>query len=306
MTRRRLPYFALLLLCSAVLLHGQEPTAAPQPTEIAGAVSRVYKSVDGADLRLHIFNPPAQATATSLPAIVFFFGGGWTNGSINQFTPQAKHLASRGMVAIVADYRVYGRHKTSAFEAIADAKSAIRWVRSHASELKVDVNRIAAGGGSSGGHLAAAAALLDRFDEKGENHAVSSKPNALVLFNPAIDTGPKSATAGTVNGGRNLAARLGDRGEEGSPFHHLGRNLPPTLVLHGREDVSVPYSDVERFCDAAIKLGNTCQLVGYEGAGHGFFNNKWREATLLEADRFLVALGYLKNAPPAVKDADPE
>jgi acetyl esterase/lipase len=210
------------------------------------------------------------------------------------------------MVAIVADYRVYGRHKTSAFEAIADAKSAIRWVRSHAGELKIDANRIAAGGGSSGGHLAAAAAVLDRFDEKNENHAVSSKPNALVLFNPAIDTGPKSATASTTNGGRNLAARLGDRGEEGSPLHHLGRNLPPTLILHGKADASVPYSDVERFCEAATRLGNTCQLVGYEGAGHGFFNNTWREETMLEADRFLVALGYLKNASPAVKDVDPE
>lgn len=305
MTRRRFPYLAPLVLCSAVLLQAQERTVAPQPTEIAGAVSRVYKSVDGSELRLHIFNPPAHATATSLPAIVFFFGGVWTTGSINQFTPQARHFASRGLIAIVADYRVYGRHKTSPFEAIADAKSAIRWVRSHARELKIDVNRIAAGGGSAGGHLAAATAVIDRFEEKGEDQSVSSKPNALVLFNPAIDTGPKSATASGISGG-NLTARFGDRGEEGSPFHHLGRNLPPTLILHGRADVSVPYSDVERFCEAATKLGNKCQLVGYEGAPHGFFNNKWREETMLEADRFLVALGYLKNASPAVKDADPE
>ena len=72
---------------------------------------------------------PRRRELRPTPAIVFFFGGAWTNGIVGQFVPQAKHLAERGMVAIVADYRVFSRHATTAFEAIADAKSAIRWVR---------------------------------------------------------------------------------------------------------------------------------------------------------------------------------
>src|SRR5262249_22791415 len=151
------------------------------------------------ELRLHIFNPQNRGTVTAIPAIVFFFGGGWTNGTVTQFIPQSKHLAQRGMIAIVADYRVFGRHKTSAFEAIADAKSAIRWVRAHATELGIDPNRIAAGGGSAGGHIALSAAVLDQFDDMNEDRRVSSKPNALVLFNPAVDTSPEAyARAGAA------------------------------------------------------------------------------------------------------------
>jgi acetyl esterase/lipase len=65
------------------------------------------------------------------PAIVFFFGGAWTNGNVEQFVPQSQYLAQRGMVANVADYRVFGRHITTALESIADAKSAIRWIGEH-------------------------------------------------------------------------------------------------------------------------------------------------------------------------------
>src|SRR3989442_543708 len=82
---------------------------------------------------------------------------GRTSGAVGQFVPQSRYLAERGMVAIVADYRVFARHATSPFEAIADAKSAIRWVRSHAKALHIDPSRIAAGGGSSGGHIALSA-----------------------------------------------------------------------------------------------------------------------------------------------------
>jgi acetyl esterase/lipase len=73
------------------------------------------------------------------------------------------------MVAMVADYRVKSRNNVTANKCVADAKSAIRWVREHASELGVDPNKIAAGGGSAGGHLAAATATLSKFDEANEN-----------------------------------------------------------------------------------------------------------------------------------------
>ena len=286
------------LTCYALLVWGslsfaQGAAVPPQPLEIEGALSHVYKSTEGSELRLHIFTPKNRGTATALPAIVFFFGGGWASGNIDQFAPQSKHFAQRGMVAIVADYRVFGRHKTNAFEAIADAKSAIRWVRIHASELGIDPTRIAAGGGSAGGHVALSAAVFDEFDSKDEDRRVSSKPNALVLFNPVVDTSALRET---------LAARLGGRGRDGSPFHQIRPGLPPMLILHGTADVTVPYGDVDRFCSESTKRGNHCQLVGYEGASHGFFNpqnadGKWYRETLLAADRFLTQLGYLP-APP--------
>lgn len=289
--KRMCPVLTVALsLCVSSRTVAQQSSVVPQPLSIEGASTHVYKSIGGTELRLHVFSPPNHASSAKRPAIVFFFGGGWTNGTIRQFLPQSQHFVSRGMVAILADYRVFGRHQTSPFESMADAKSAIRWARLHAAELGIDPDRIVASGGSAGGHLALSAAVFGSLDEPGENLAVSSKPNALILFNPAVDTSG--------------AQRFGARALEGSPFHHLRRDLPPAIIFHGKSDKIVPYEHVERFCAKARELGNRCELFGYEEAGHGFFNlhnndGKWHRETLSEADRFLTAIGYLRQPSPS-------
>ena len=289
MSQRPRVFQAILIFCFSIPVVAQESVIAPQPLSIEGATTHVYKSINGTELRLHVFSPPNHSSARKRPAILFFFGGAWTSGDIRQFVPQSQHLAGRGMVAIVADYRVFGRHQTSPFEAMADAKSAIRWVRSRAAELGVDPDHIAASGGSSGGHIALSAAVFGGFDEPSEDQRISSKPNALVLFNPAVDP--------------SASQRFGSRGMEGSPFVHVGRDLPPTVIFHGKADTTVPYSNVERFCAKANSLGNRCVLFGYEGAQHGFFNlrnesGKWYRETLLEADRFLTTIAFLPTPTP--------
>jgi acetyl esterase/lipase len=287
---RQPDWLLLTLVCAATLAIpvAAQQSLPPQPTSLEGATPHAYKAVSGTELRLHVFTSQS-GKSTSKPAVVFFFGGGWTTGTVTQFVPQAKHLAARGMVAVVADYRVFGRHQTSPFEAVADAKSAIRWVRGHAPELGVDPSRIVASGGSAGGHLALSAATLDGFDEPGENTKVSSEPNALVLFNPAVDTSGDTPPI--------LVQRFAGRGRELSPQHHLRRGLPPTLILHGKADTTVPYPDVERFCADSRARGNSCELIGYDGAPHGFFNpgrgGTWHSDTLREMDSFLTRLGYL-------------
>ena len=275
---------ALLSLPTRVLAQ----SIVPQPTTISGATSHLYKSVNGADLRLHVFTPSNPSKVARRAAIVFFFGGGWTNGSVEQFVPQARHLAQRGMVAIVSDYRVRARHQTTPFDAMDDAQSAIVWVRAHATQLGIDPNRIAASGGSSGGHIALSAAVFG----KSETNRTGARPNALVLFNPAVDT---SSLTGE--------GRFGARAEEASPLHHVRTDLPATLILHGKADTTVAYATVERFCAASVKLKNQCQLIGYEGATHGFFNpsregGRWYRETLLETVRFLTALGYIPGPSP--------
>jgi dipeptidyl aminopeptidase/acylaminoacyl peptidase len=91
---------------------------------------------------------------------------------------------------------------------------------------------------------------------------------------------------------------LGPRAREISPIHHLGKNLPPTILFHGKADTLVPFSEAEMFCRKARELGNRCELVAFDGAGHGFFNptrsTKWYYETLSGAERFLRELGYLR------------
>ena len=148
--------------------------------------SFIYKRTKQADLEIVVHYPPGWKENDKRPAIVFFFGGGWTNGTVKQFEPQATYLASRGMVAARADYRVKSRHGVTPEECVEDAKSAVRWLRQNAAKLGIDPDRIVAAGGSAGGHIAACTALDPGLEAEGEDPKISSKPNALVLFNPVL------------------------------------------------------------------------------------------------------------------------
>jgi acetyl esterase len=268
----------------------QQP-AAPNPVSLPGAESRVYKTIGEVKLYLHVFRSPDRPKTEKLPAIVFFFGGGWNSGTVNQFIKHSEYLASRGMVAVIADYRVKSRHGVTPIECVADAKSAVRWVRAHAADFGIDANRIVAAGGSAGGHLAAATALAQGLDEKGEDLKISSAPNALALFNPALDlSAPR------------LREMIGEQALDISPLHHVREGAPPTIIFHGTADTTVPFKQAEDFCSAMKKHGNRCELMPYEGRTHGFFNygrgdGEDYRTTLRATDEFLVSLGYLKAAP---------
>ncbi len=289
----------MLFRCAVLLVFTAAAAFAADayPPVFAGARSEVYKEIGDVKLSLSIFEP-AAGSKTARPAIVFFFGGGWTNGNPKQFEQHCRHLASRGMVAITADYRVASRHQVKVTACVADAKSAIRWVRENAERLGIDPDRIAAGGGSAGGHLAAAAATLPMFDEPTENRQVSSVPNALVLFNPALVLAPFEGIALEDFESRVPAERLGADPVKLSPVHHVKKGAPPAIIFHGRADTTVPYSTAQGFTRVMQTAGNRCELAGFDGQAHGFFNygrgdGTGYRATVAAMDAFLVSLGYL-------------
>ena len=256
---------------------------------IKGAEIQVYKTVDGFDLNMNIFRPANYKKGKKYPAIVFFFGGGWNSGNVHQFEHHCKLLASKGMVAMAANYRVASRNKTTPFEAVEDAKSAMRWIRLHAKELGVNKNKIVAAGGSAGGHLAACTAIIQEFDAEGENLKIKSTPNALVLFNPVVNTMPKGYGH----------KRLQGKAESISPYHHVRPKLPPTLIFHGTTDTTVPFENITEFQEKMEANGNNCIVVPFEGQGHGFFNygksdNKYYELTTEKMVSFLIEMKYLK------------
>jgi acetyl esterase len=244
-----------------------------------------YKTVGDVTLALHIFNPPGHKGTDSTPAIVFFFGGGWVSGSPAQFYGQSAHLAGRGMVAMCAEYRTKNTHGTPPSECVKDGKSAIRWIRSNASELGIDPDRLAAGGGSAGGQIAAATAMANGFNEQGEDVSVDCRPNALALFNPAIDAGP----------GCGLHERVKDYWEDFSPLHNIGPDAVPTTMFLGTRDDLIPVATAEEYKRRMEAHGVRCDLHLYDGQPHGFFNKAKYYETLLETDAFLVSLGFLSG-----------
>lgn len=136
---------------------------------------------------------------------------------------------------------------------------------------------------------------------------MSSVPDALVLFNPAVVLA-QMAGREPIKAERleRIENRLGTKPENLSPVHHVKKGAPPALILHGKQDEVVAYRSVELFTDAMKQAGNRCELIGYENQGHSFFNfgrgdNRWFSATTREMDKFLASLGWLEGPPTVEK-----
>src|SRR5690606_28234311 len=192
--------------------------------------SVVYKKVDDRELKIDIVEPAAK-TDSPRPAIVFFHGGGWSSGTNRAFRRHAEHFAAQGVVGALVEYRLIGRKPNDPpVVCIQDAKSAMRWVRSHADELNVDPNRIAACGSSAGGHLTACAGLLPGVDDPHDDLEVSCRPNAMIMYCPVLDNGPEGGYDGQPGYGHE---RCGPDWKKYSPAHHVTDEAPPTLVMIG-------------------------------------------------------------------------
>ncbi|MEC8825860.1 MAG: alpha/beta hydrolase [Verrucomicrobiota bacterium] len=280
-------------LILAAIAFGGTALAETLLVNIKGAEVEVYKKASGDDLRIYRLDPEGHDPKTDKrPAVVFFFGGSWNGGSVAQFEPHANYLAGRGIVAFLADYRVKSRQKTPPLACVEDGKSAIRWVRQNAERLGVDPDKIIAGGGSAGGHVAATTGICDGLEGPNEDLSISSKSEALLLFNPVYDNGPDGY-------GHD---RITEWFPAISPAHNITKGDPPTIVFLGSEDKLIPVSTAKKFRDDQEALGIKSELHVYEGEPHGFFNLKLGQGkkehfidTILKTDAFLVDLGYLED-----------
>jgi acetyl esterase/lipase len=277
-------FFILMIGTIHVTGFAQTATASIGATDVK-IQEIVFKTIDTVNLKLRVYALPRSKRSRKSPAIVYYFGGGWNTKNPLQFHEHALRLAEKGMVAILADYRVKIVNGTSPMESLLDAKSAMRYVRSHARELRIDSDRIAASGGSAGGHLAAACYTNDRFNDTGDDQRVSAKPNALVLFNPVIDNGPDGYGYDRVK----------EWFPDFSPMHMITKGFPQTIFFIGTKDYLIPVATAETFRDKIIAVGSGCELHVYDGAGHGFFNQaNYRSLVLPKVDAFLQRIGYIR------------
>jgi acetyl esterase/lipase len=295
---------SLLLLCLfSTVAFAQSPKAkaktakgnraAPAMTDApVKHENHVYKTTPQGELKLHFALPVDWKASDKRPAIVFFFGGGWTSGSYLQFVAQSDYFASRGMVAASADYRIKSIHGTTPDKCVEDAKSAVRYLRQHAAELGIDPSKVVAAGGSAGGHIAACTALIEAFDAETDDKSISAKPNAMVLFNPALNIDELAIE-------RKAGAEDQKQAEAITPNRFIKAGVPPAIMFFGTNDALKAGAD--GYLAKAKPLGLRAELWTAEGEAHGFFNRgPWSLITTKKADEFLASLGYL-NGPPTVK-----
>jgi acetyl esterase/lipase len=252
--------------------------------------SYVYKTIGDRQLSVEMDIPDDWRPGDKRPAIVFFFGGGWSGGSPIQFKPQAEYLAKRGMVCARVDYRVKGTDGVLPDKCVEDARSAMRWVRANAKSLGIDPDRIVSSGGSAGGHLAACTFFSEDVNDPNDDMSVSPKPNAMILYNPALDF---TADQLKEKYGGKLAD---DMFLKISPTPLMTKDTVPTLLVDGTEDFL--YGQIKAFETKGKELGAPVEAYYCEDQTHGFFNRPpWLQKTTQRADEFLQSLGYLGAEP---------
>lgn len=236
---------------------------------------RVYYQTDTSRFSLHFFRN--KEFTGPLPCLVFFHGWGKITHP-EQFYPQCRYFAGRGILAVSAEYRVDDENH---FEAVRNALRALSWIAERTKELQIDPGKIAVAGGSGGGWTASC--LTTVCTDLHLNGSLQARhiPVLQVLYNPRLTSA------------RGLDERY-------SPLEHLDRDQPPVLIMIGTADRFL--EENQHYCRKTKALGNDCQIILYEGAGHAFFNygqfeNKYYLQTLLEVDKFLIRQGWLKGEP---------
>ncbi|MFN7937839.1 MAG: alpha/beta hydrolase [Bryobacteraceae bacterium] len=230
----------------------------------AGEINDIeFSKPGGVSLTLDAYVPDGKGP---FPTVIIVHGGGWVNGTKRTYvTPIFPVLTKAGFAWFTINYRLAPQYKYPA--ATEDVDAAIRWVRAHAKEYKVDTRRIALMGESAGGHLVAYAGI-----KRNKGAEVS----AVVDFYGAHDLLKREKERGEVT--KNLREFLGvdkldEAGmaklREASPITYVKKGLPPFLFIHGTKDAAVPYDQSPLLCDALKKHGNQCEVYTVEGAPHG-------------------------------------
>lgn len=253
--------------------------SAAEPKEPVGHVEDV--DADGVRCRLYL---PELDTPRQTGCLVFLHGGGFVFGDIDTHDGQARRLANRtGLAVLAVDYRRPPEHRFPA--APDDVDTAASWLVVHAASRGIDPTRLVVLGDSAGGNLALVAALRN--------------PNlfaAVVLVYPFLDPDAAAPTYATESRAslsvresawywQQYAARPDDlRHPHLAPLRsdRLG-TLPPTLVQAAEHDVLLG-EDLE-LARRIAAAGGTVRTTTYTGMVHGF----WRHPRLFDPSEEALA-----------------
>jgi alpha-L-fucosidase 2 len=224
-----------------------------------------YGRAEGMSLRLDASIPDRSGPdgAGPFPAAVVVHGGGWVRGDRRvDVAPLLPPLAEAGIAWFSIDYRL-ATDPLHFGVAVDDVIAAVRFVKDHAAEYRIDPDRIALVGESAGGQLAAMAAL-----------AVPVR--AVVALYAPTDLVALLDTSGIIPSqirdrfkGTPLETLLRSRLKQLSPIANVRPDMPPFLLIHGTADPLVPFEQSRAMCDKMTSAGASCEIFPVRGAGHG-------------------------------------
>ncbi|MFA7692395.1 MAG: alpha/beta hydrolase [Candidatus Hydrogenedentes bacterium] len=217
---------------------------------------------------LHLF--PISAAKEACPAVIVCPGGGYGTLAMSYEGVDIAHwLNSHGVAAFVLQYRVAPHRHPLPLE---DVQRALRLVRDHAEEWRVDPERVGVLGFSAGGHLASTASThFDAGDPDSEDtiSRQSCRPDFSILIYPVISLHPDIGHMGSRN---NLLGKDADESLVDSLSNHtqVTKDTPPAFLVHTTADSGVSANNSLAYYAALLQAGVPAEMHIYEQGAHGF------------------------------------
>lgn len=255
--------------------------------------SRTYVTRDSGPLEADIYMPHAPGM---YPGMIVVHGGAWRIGTRAQLAGMASRFAEHGYTAVAISYRLAPAAKFPA--QIYDCQAAVRWMRSHAAEFKIDPQRIGGFGYSAGGHLVALLGTLadNQLREAGIAADAPSTRLQCVLAGGAPcefrNLPANSQTLAYWLGGTRAVQPANYR--DASPANFVTSDDPPMYFFSGEDDFLVPIAGPRRMVSVLQAAGIEAEMYTVRQSGHiaALFDRGALERAMRFADQ------HLKPAPP--------
>jgi acetyl esterase/lipase len=256
------------LVAGWFFLAGEVPTYASADGEFDTKYGHTYVERETGPLKADVYIPRAEGVH---PAVLVVHGGAWTMGTRAQLSGVAQLLAKSGFCAVAISYRLAPQSKFPA--QIEDCKEAVRWMREHATDLKIDPTRIGGFGYSAGAQLVALLGTTDIEDGLEGTEKPSERPSTRIQA--VVGGGAPCDFRAMPLDEKFLSFWLGGSRRElpdqyrlASPAAFISADDPPMFFFHGENDELVPLSLARGMCDQLKLCGCNAELYVVPMIGH--------------------------------------